>query len=174
MRVKISFLLLFAILVLIGTGCTTGNVGNSFYLAGTINVNTQTMTTVYIAFYKGGCKITYDSEGNVSTLENFSVVGSIIAFNVLSSASFQIVIPEPYDSIGGVLAWIDNNENHLPDPSFEQVILMKRMINNKPSIIIGIVYDPSNKNFLVNYENQDGTFQQYFAIIGNDNYQYNF
>ena len=175
MKIKNLFRILFVIFPIFIFGCPSKSGDNTnFYLSGTINVQSPTTVNVTIAYYSSDCIVYNDSQGNVTDLDNFGIIGSVQEVNILNYGSFQYVIPIPYESVGGILAWIDINGNNTPDPSSEQVILAKRNINGVSSIIIGLTYDETVDNFKINYENLNGTFQQYLSIIGNDDYSFDF
>ena len=157
-------------------GCPSGGSKTTgFYLAGSISVQPAGSVTVKIAFYSKDCTVNHNPQGSTITdLPNFTVIGEIQKINILSQDTFQLIIPEPYESIGGILAWIDNDGDDTPDPSFEEVILADRIINGDKSIITGLDYDTASQNFFVDYENPQGAEKQYLTIIGNNSYKFDF
>lgn len=175
MRIRCVLLIVLLMIFFFISGCPLNNSKTqSFYLAGEIIVQSVIPVNVMISFYSSDCVIYYNSDGTVTDMTNFSSVGQIQKTDVVSQNTFQILIPEPYGSIGGILGWIDKDSNETPDPLTEEVVLLKRSINGVISVITGVEYDPTVNNFLISYENKSGSFQQYLSIIGNDNYSFNF
>lgn len=155
-------------------GCTSGGGENTIYIAGAIETSAYIPEEVSVVFFSNDTGVKYDTTGRVTGFDNYSVVGGDYKVDVTGYTEYQVSIPEPFENIGGIIAWIDLNNNGIPDPAVENVKLPVKVINGDGCIIVGFDYDTSLMSFRVRY-NRGGILESgYITILGYNGYNFYF
>lgn len=174
---KVFFaLLLLAILPLVS--CPSNNGTGELYVAGKIDISVVP-ARVAVCFYSVEDEIQINTDG-VITSAKIALVGNVVFNDIYGGnyTSYRIVFPdEPSakESIDGICAWIETDNDNLPGISFEVVKVPEKVVENELSFIVSITYDADFSSYIVSYRTHSGVEgKTYLSLIGSTGFDFGF